>query len=229
MNILRYLTFEISHTCNLSHLHALCPISHPSRYLYGNKRYTLTDDIILKFWDWSTTLHGFRGIILWHMYNEPTHVLPRIRNLMRQMKMVDKFQPFQLTTNSGPNIEGFDILKDSDYDHAPNDGGLDNRIASAEGEGKPYSAMPPVGRCARGLGWEVPIDNHGNWCLCCNDWRCEESVGNIFVDDWEMLYTRWKEKARTIRWTDKNTYNRLPRMCRSCMDVNPNLRTSGGV
>jgi len=145
---------------------------------------------------------------------------------MERIKADDAFQPFQLTTNSRPNVDGFDIVKFSDY---ANGAQLDNRIATATGEGKPYHEMPSRGWCGRGLGWECLIDYYGNWNLCCNDWRCEEAVGSIMAEPFEELYQRWKTKARTIRWDTEESYRALPRMCRACLDVNPSLHKTGGV
>lgn len=228
MNLTRYLTFEISQTCDLAYRHDWCPINHPERYMFGQRTRLLTDEIILDFYKWAKFTHGFRGIILWHMYNEPTHHLARIRRLMTDMKRIDKHQPFQLTTNSRPDIEGFDIVHFTDYDD-PNTG-HDDRILVARGEGKPYAQFRMrQNRCKRGHEWEVPIDNFGNWCLCCNDWRCEQAVGNIFSDDWEEMYTRFIEKSKSIRWSDERTYNNLPRLCRACLDITPNLHRTGSV
>jgi hypothetical protein len=233
LNILRYLNFEVNRACDLWKEHqGKCPISHPWRYKFSTSTKPISDDLIVEFWRWCRR-HDFRGIVMWHMYNEPTLVLDRIRNLMTRMKEEDPGQPFQITTNSTPNIPGFDIVKFSDYrestlSHNGRDK-LDNRIASAEGEGKPYSEVEPVGWCGRGLGWELDIDYYGNWCLCCNDWRCEESVGNIHEEEWEVLYERFKAKSERIRWHDEESYNALPRMCRSCMAVNPALRVTGGI
>jgi len=227
-NVTRYLTFEISHTCDLAASHPWCPVSHPDRYKFGDRIYNLNDRIILDFYRWCKFTHGFRGIILWHQYNEPIHQLPRIRNLMAEMKRIDPHQPFQLTTNSRPDVEGFDIVHFTDYSN-PNTL-HDDRILNADGEGLPYSDLRlRQGMCHRGLQWEIPIDNHGNWCLCCADWRCEQSVGNIFTDNWEMLYARFDERSRSIRWSDEQTYNSLPRLCRACLHVTPNLHRTGSV
>ena len=226
MNTIRYLTFEINTACLNIALHkGKCPISHKERYKFSTSDKTLSEDIIMEFWRWART-KGFRGIILWHMYNEPVLVLEKIRKLMKTMRLEDIYQPFQLTTSIKGNYTDFNIVKFSDYD-----GGLelDNRIQTNEGQGKPYSEMPVVGWCARGLGWEIPIDNYGNWCLCCNDWRCEESVGNIIYENWDHLYSLWKKKRTKIRWIDKISYDSLPRMCRACLDKNPSISKRGGI
>ena len=226
MNVIRYLTFEINQTCPNTALHmGKCPISHPERYKFSTSNKLLSKDIIMEFWRWSR-YKGFRGIVLWHMYNEPVLVLEEIRKLMKLMRLEDIYQPFQLTTSIEGDYSDFDIVKFSDYNSGLE---LDNRIQTRDGHGKPYSEMPIKGWCARGLGWEIPIDNYGNWCLCCNDWRCEESIGNIHYEDWNNLYFLWKEKRVRIRWYDKISYSSLPRMCRACLDKNPSISKRGGI
>jgi hypothetical protein len=160
------------------------------------------------------------------MYNEPTLVMDRILNIMRAMKSEDRHQPFQLTTSVPGQYPEFDIVKVSDYS---NGGDFDRRIDTAEGEGRSYSFMPARGWCGRGRGWEIPIDNFGNWCLCCGDWKCEESIGNIHNVNWEKLYTKWKLQTDRIKWHDKATYEAMPRLCRACLDKNPMLSKRGGI
>ena len=220
MRAIRYLTFEISSVCWLRTVHHECPIGHPERYLYSHSEKTLTDESIMSFWKWCREAHGFRGIVLWHSYNEPGHHIKRIVALQQQMRAQDKHQAFQLTTSLEELADStdFDIVKFSDYEGGKE---LDDRILTARGEGKPYAAMPRRGQCRRGMGWEVLIDNHGNWNLCCIDWRNEESFGSILEEPYDVLYDRWKAKASTIRWRDEAEYNALPRMCRSCLDINP--------
>jgi len=226
MNIIRYMSFELNKTCNFAELHrGQCPISHPERYLYSSSHTPLRDEEVIEFWKWARSI-GFRGIVMWHMYNEPMFVIRRIRRLMDEMKAVDPFQPFQMTTSTRPDVQGFEIVHYSDY---TNGAQLDQRILTAEGAGKPYALMPKVGMCARGRGWEIPIDYYGNWCLCCNDWRCEESVGNIHDEPFHVLQGRWMEKRYTIRWNSEKEYNELPRMCRACLDKNPTLAKRGGI
>jgi hypothetical protein len=219
MKVIRYLTFEISQACHLRNIHDKCPIGHPERYLYSKSTKTLDDATIIAFWQFCND-KGFRGGILWHHLNEPGHSLPRILRLQRIMRSVDPGQWFQLTTSLPELAEhpDFEIVKHSDYEGGKQ---LDDRILTRAGEGKPYEQMPRRGQCRRGLGWEVLIDNHGNWNLCCIDWRNEESFGSILEEDFEVIYQRWKEKSATIRWRNEAEYNALPRMCRSCLDINP--------
>jgi hypothetical protein len=224
LRVMRYLTFETSRACTMTRDHPKCPIGHPERYRFGLKDKPLTDDQVFEFWRWAHR-REFRGIILWHWYNEPTLSMPRIRRLMERIKAVDPYQPFQLFSNdpAAPFAE-FDLIKLTDYSLNKD---LDDRIASAWGEGQRHPHQP-TGYCGRGWGWEMPIDVYGNWCLCCNDWRCEESVGNIKTDDWDELLRRFYAKSSQIKWKDQASWDALPRMCRACMDVNFSLHRTGG-
>src|SRR5512143_336291 len=97
LNILRYLNFEINRSCNLFNEHqGKCPISHPERYMFGKRGQPITDDLIVNFWSWCRG-HDFRGLVMWHEYNEPTIVLARIRKIMKRIKALDPGQPFQIT------------------------------------------------------------------------------------------------------------------------------------
>jgi hypothetical protein len=226
MNTIRYLTFEVNQSCINREKHTgKCPISHPERYRFSKSSTKISDQHIFSFWRWCVS-KGFRGIILWHMYNEPALSIGRIRNLMEIIKSVDPQQPFQITTSIKGNYHDFDIVKISDYNNGAQ---LDDRIKTNRGEGKPYNEMPSKGWCGRGRGWEILIDNFGNWCLCCNDWRCEESVGSICNTEWDVLYDRWKLKRARIKWEDEESYKEMPRMCRSCLDKNPSLHKRGGI
>lgn len=221
----QYLTFELNATCNMANEHPRCPTSDPERFKFGKTERKLTDAIVLSFWRWAYYHHGFRGVVLWHLYNEPTLVKTRISALLKQMHAEAPEQRSHLWTNS-PNavkLVGFQHVQLTDYRVVrPDD--LDNRRASTSGEGRPYSFVKPSGRCGRGFGWELILDAHGNWLLCCNDWQNEASIGNVFTDDWEVLLRRYAQAE--IGWHDKASYDRLPRLCRSCMTVNPGLHRS---
>lgn len=238
LNTTRYLTFEISTSCDMAHLHSRCPIGHPERYLFGQKSRPLSDVDILRFWRWCRMERDFRGIVMWHSYNEPTLHIYRIRQLMWAIRSVDPGQPFLLITNvkpGDPKADGFDMVKFSDYDDAnPGfsrtvNGELDARIDNRTGDGLPYTQVQPSGWCGRGWGWELLIDHYGNWNLCCSDWRSEEAVGNIHTDDWSSLLIRYHDKATRVRWNSKETYDALPRLCRACLHVTPNLHRSGAA
>lgn len=229
LQILRYLTFEINHECPLEKVHPKCPISHPERYKFGQREIEITDDTIYHFWLYCKS-RGFRGVVLWHWLNEPTLSLDRIRPIMARMKRTDHFQAFQITTyRNDLDLSDFDMVKRSNYDLGVFH---DERFQTSEGEGKTYADLPKDlkrGLCGRGLGWELLIDNWGNWCLCCNDFRCEEMIGNINCEDWDTLFEKWDAKRKTIQWNNEAEYNALPRMCRSCLDKNPSLHIRGGV
>jgi hypothetical protein len=223
LSVMRYLTFEITDKCNLGDVHTKCPNSHPDRYRYGYTEKKIDNDLILDFWRWAQTRY-FRGIVMFHGYCEPTLEIKRIRDLMVRMRQEDPGQPFQLFSSNDKHFSGFDLFKFTNYKNGKE---LDDRILTVNGAGKPYGEMQKSGWCGRCYGWELFIDYHGNWNLCCNDWRNEESVGNLFKDDWDRMFLKFLHKSKNIRWDDERSYLSLPRMCRSCLDKNPGLHRSG--
>jgi hypothetical protein len=223
MIITRYLSFEINRDCDLAAAHwGRCPNSHPHRYINSKSTEPLTDKMVIGFYRWCKEKHNFRGIVNWNGYNEPSLAWEHISDLMRQMRMIDPVQPFQIVTNNlTMDFPGVDIVTRSYYAQEPLP--LDNRVQAIYGEGLPYEQAYSWGQCARGQGWEIVIDYYGNWLLCCNDWRNEESFGCIYDSDLELLFKAWKAKGSTIKWWDKDTWDGLPRMCRSCISTNPKL------
>lgn len=223
---LKYLTFEVGSECNLAGLHSRCPVNDPSRYQFGSKERPLDDETIVLFWEWAHFQHHFDGVLLWHLYNEPTLQQSRIERLITRIRAMHPEQRTHLWTNNvrtkERGVESINHIQLTDYRNVrPED--LDNRMASVTGEGRPYQDMSPSGFCGRQFGWELVIDAFGNWNLCCNDWRCEESCGNIMADqDWDAMLNRFKLRAQ-IAWTDAASYAALPRLCRACMDQNSSL------
>lgn len=220
---LRYLTFEISSTCALADLHPRCAVSDPERYMFGQTDQRLDDQTILEFWRWART-HGFDGIMNWHLYNEPMPELPRIKALVAKMRAVHPDQRVHLWSglSAAKREQGttFDLVVHTDYRLVP-PGALDNRRASTTGEGD-YDHAPRESVCTRAADFELIIDNHGNWLKCCNDWRCEEAVGNIFTETWDTLLEKYALQPK-IAWHNVETWAQLPRMCRACVTVNSNL------
>jgi hypothetical protein len=217
---LKYLTFEINKTCNLTKVHDKCPINDPERYKFGNTQYELDEDIIHAFWTVCVS-RGFRGIVLWHLYNEPTQKLVEIQRMLARMRKDIPDQRSHLWTNS-PNAkpEGFDHIELTDY-RVIRPQELDSRRTTVEGEGD-YTLAPQNGVCGRSKNWEIIIDFHGNWITCCNDWRCEGSLGNLFTHPWTQLFQAYEKRA-VVQWGNETSFNAMSRMCRACVTYNTNL------
>jgi len=222
---LRYLTFEISDTCALAKLHPRCPVSDAGRYRYGRQDGSITDDFVMEFWRWARS-HGFHGTLLWHMYNEPFPHRARIDALLKMMRAEEPTQQSHLWTSVQSATErkseaGVDHVVWTDYSVVAPDQ-LDNRRASVVGEGD-YAGAPRASTCGRSRDFELIIDNRGNWLRCCNDWRCEDSLGNALHDrDWEGLLRAYM-RLKVITWSDRGTFEDLPRQCRACVTYNPML------
>lgn len=225
MQNLRFLTFEIGSDCGLARLHEKCPVSDPERYLFGQHERRIDDELVLGFWRRMRQL-GFRGTVLWHLYNEPSKENARIQGLMATMRAEAPNQTFHLWTNNHTQFEGYDFIKLTDYRVVrPSD--LDDRRRTTKGEGDWHTvrAREPRGGCSRAENWEFIVDNRGNVLMCCNDWRCEGSFGCLFTEDWDTVIGKWQAKA-AIEWTDRASFEALPRICRACVTYNPNLHNT---
>lgn len=226
----RYLTFEIGHTCGLSQLHTKCPVSDPERFAHGHQTEPISDDLVLMFWRWARA-RGFRGTVLWHLYNEPWQEKERITKLLAAMRAEAPNQESHLWTGVGSGQArkdeiGVNHVVWTNYAIVqPQD--LDNRRAAMTGEGD-YARARRAGACGRAKGFELIIDHYGNWLKCCSDWRCEESVGNVLVDDWNGLLASY-EGARAVAWQSAEEFAQLPRLCRACITENPMLSQTAMV
>lgn len=228
MRHVAYLSFEVNNTCNLADAHcSKCPIRHPMRYRRSVERRPIHPDLIIRFWEWARFTKHFDGVVNWNLYNEPSLAIDAIRTCMAAMRSRHPGQRFLIITNSNKPFDDADQVLRTQYGK---DGGLhllDDRMKAESGDGN-YQGP---GCCHRGLGFEVVIDHYGNWCLCCNDWQNELSLGNIHTDDADSLYLKWKVSMRLYRWTDESQFNALPRWCRRCLsvcdlsDVSPLLRS----
>lgn len=227
MEDVAYLSFEINNTCNLGDVHrSKCPIRHPSRYKRSVGRKPIDVEMIIRFWEWARFARNFQGVVNWNLYNEPTLAIGDIRKCMALMRARCPGQKFMLITNSNTVLDDVDQVLRTQYGA---DGGLkllDDRLKVESGDG----AFQGPGCCRRGLGFEVAIDYYGNWCLCCNDWQNELSLGNVHHEDPESIYRKWNEAKRKYSWQNEAEFNALPRWCRRCVsvcgltDVTPLLR-----
>jgi hypothetical protein len=228
LNALRNLSFEIGTECDRTVDHPQCPINHPERYKYGDLTRPLSNELLIEFWKWARA-KGFRGYVEFGGYNEPTLYLKRANTIVDMVRTIDPNQPFKLYTNHYPlltSLARFDVIRVTCYDA---DQALDDRRLTTVGEGKKYGELPKSGWCGHGYLWEIYIDFFGNWLMCCNDWRCEESFGNLYTHDWDEMLQRYEERTQTLYWDSEATYNALPRLCRACLDKCYSLHYSGSM
>ncbi len=235
-----YIIFEIGRECNLGHIHTKCPNSHPDRYRHVDTKHPMSDDTIV---DTAVALiqeHGFRGLVAFHYYNEPSLSANRMFALMDRITDREPSARFVLWTN-GTLIANYDRrygafheihvtdyeleshpcqshrlygIKDSVHVHRWQ---LDDRLNTTGSEpGRPESDKP----CCR-MFTEMIFDYYGNVHLCCYDWRGLADAGNIHTSSLGVLVASWQGARRWMIGEKMEPFvmpgrNGAAPVCRTC-------------
>lgn len=222
-----YLIFEIGKTCNLGKLHAECPNLNPDRFSRIISDQTVPDSLVVELAAEAYQVHGFRGRIGWHYYNEPLMAEAR---MWRLMDAIDARVParYTLWTNGTrwpkkpENLARFEEVHVTDYGitDQPVDREawrqvvphvqfqlwrLDDRVTV-----EPQDSLYP---CRR-MFTEFIVDYYGNVHLCCYDWRGVGSPGNIHTDSLTDLVKRWQAIRESISGSMMTP--EAPEVCRRC-------------
>lgn len=222
-----YLIFELGKTCNLGKLHAACPNLHPDRFSRIVSDQTLPDSLVVELAAEAYQVHGFRGRIGWHYYNEPLMAEAR---MWRIMDAIDARVParYTLWTNGTKwpkkpeNLRRFEELHVTDYGvpEQPVDREawrqavphvqfqswpLDSRITAEPRES--------LAACRR-MFTELIVDYFGNVHLCCYDWQGLGSPGNVHTDKLGDLVRRWQAIRESISGSMMTP--EAPEVCRRC-------------
>jgi hypothetical protein len=200
-----YLIFEICKTCNLGKVHPLCPNLHPDRFSHIGSDKPVPDETIVDIAKEMHEVHGFRGRIGFHYYNEPLTAEERLWRLTDAISAAVPAARYTLWTNgtrwpkSPENLKRFEEVHLTDYQLAefPVDlaawreavphlqhhtWGLDNRIAATSN---------PLHHPCRRMFTEFIVDFFGNVHLCCYDWRGLGSPGNVHTHTLTELVAKW--------------------------------------
>jgi hypothetical protein len=192
---LQLISFEIINRCNKTALHPWCPSNRPERYADSDGR-AASDEDFLTFLD-AAVGQGFRGLVGFHYYCEPTLDLPRCRDLAaaahaRGLRTLlwtnakvetfpsDAFDEIRATNYSSENI----TLNGKSFQP-------DDRIGIYEAE--PVDHRP----CYRPSRLELPVNYFGDVRLCCGDWKGTIRIGNIKDrENFPRLFLRWECAAK---------------------------------
>ena len=222
-----YLIFEIGKTCNLRKPHAECPNLNPDRFSRIISDQTVPDSLVVELAAEAYQVHGFRGRIGWHYYNEPLMAEAR---MWRLMDAIDARVParYTLWTNGTrwpkkpENLARFEEVHVTDYGitDQPVDREawrqvvphvqfqswrLDDRVTV-----DPQDSLYP---CRR-MFTEFIVDYYGNVHLCCYDWRGLGSPGNVHTDSLADLAKRWQAIRESISGSMMTPD--APEVCRRC-------------
>jgi len=208
---IRFLSFEIGTTCNLSNKHSWCPINDQLRYPLHESKLLLNDNDIVKFAK-SVISRGFNGEIAFHYYNEPCLSPDRMKNIMNQLPVAK----FILWTN-GLLLRNLDqkLIKSMnrvcisiyELDKMDYFNNFCKQFSNMTASLAPHDARANVykapaanpGFCIRPSQTEIAINAYGNLRMCCSDFRGQVSLGNITLEDHNFLLDAWEEMAILIQ------------------------------
>lgn len=211
----QFIIFEIGSKCNLGEVHKECPnsVRRPSGPV------ELTDDIILDCVEEAYGRLNFTGLVGWHFHNEPMLEHERIFGLMERIPKAR----YVLWTNGtiqpkDSRIGLFEQVHCTDYTGVDRGyyadcknvtvypfKGFDGRIEDAFD-----SQLPVRRRSCRRQHVELILDAWGFARLCCQDWRGEVEIGNIWENSYSTLAARRWDLIQDM-WQ-----GRYPERCRRC-------------
>ncbi|MFA5532803.1 MAG: SPASM domain-containing protein, partial [Candidatus Shapirobacteria bacterium] len=226
MKYTQFLIFEICRECNLGAVHTKCPNTDPARFANVDTSRMLDDETIIETAVTMIRVHGFRGCIGWHYYNEPLLKAARILSLMQRIREREPSARFVLWTNGTKiptdpaalsRLSAFDRAWVTNYD-----GGDYKRIRTAipqttevrwqldarRDEQRGGNTAP----CGRMFS-EFVFDCFGNVHICCIDWRGECTVGNIHADPLPDLVERFQRIRASVAAGIKGN---APQVCKKC-------------
>lgn len=221
MNTIQLLAIEAGSECNLARAHKKCPSAIRER-----NGTPLTDDKIVELAVGAYEKHGFRGLVGWHYYNEPTLQIQRILGLMERIRRLVPASRFVLWSNGtiacgDPRMAMFEMAQITDY--SGNAQVLRERFSAIKTVNV-FSARfderldsptvaPSRQRCLRPF-VEIPVDTFGVVHLCCQDWPGEVKIGNVWTDSWEAILEKRREVVEKI--CTKEMAGDAPGRCLRC-------------
>jgi hypothetical protein len=214
MKYTQFLVLEIGATCNLAAEHSQCPAHrrHDPVSAATAPLTPLTDDMIVHlattaYWD-----HGFRGLVAFHFYNEPMVEADRMFSVMGRIRGRVPESRFLLWTNGSirpndPRTGMFEQIHCTDYNNLeeilrPYFEQFQPRVLSIfrpqfDGRVTHPTGMLHHTRCLRPL-IELCIDHYGTAHLCCQDWRGDIPLGNVWTDGLAGVLVKRLAVLRTV-------------------------------
>lgn len=237
MDNLKYISFEITNKCNLSHVHCKCPINDSLRYNNCITTSNITELDISLFITFALA-NGFKGCFAFHYYNEPLIEKEKMLNIVNEFK--DKAN-FSLWTNglllpreSLEQLEFLKLFKEvvitnyDNYDYSTimkhynnirlNVVNLDDRLEQPE-EIIDIKNL----KCDRAT-FELIIDYYGNGHICCGDYENNLKIGNIKYITFTVFLNNWYNLKNKLNNWDSENYGEIPDICKLCNTRTPNLK-----
>lgn len=230
LSAMKMISFEMSGHCNLAKKHPRCPVS-LRKYVSKNR---LTNEDILRVMDEAKAL-GFAGHFNFNYYNEPLMDLKRILSIISERKekyvlwtngflpdsrieqntFLSLFNQVVITCYDKKKLAFFQELKNKYGNIEIIDELMDNRLMVYESQ-----LENPFG-CRRPL-LELPIDSHGDIHLCCVDWMCTCSIGNVTSNSLSDIINgmAYQKVIKAVCRPFLNSGN-CPDICKKCVSCCP--------
>ena len=225
MQFIQTLNFEVTRGCQLAGKHPECPINDRERWDLVDASQPMTDDQVVECCRHAYAM-GFRGLVQWHYYSEPTVDFPRVQQLAQAVRAAVPLIRIGLYTNGRglpddpKEIRWFDRVQirrypgdDKDWSHLVANH-PDCRVERAWLDGR--LTVDPVDFCRKRCrtATQFILDYFGNVHLCFGDWRCEATIGNLH----QVAFRELAHRFITIR--DKIAQDPMPesspRACLRC-------------
>jgi hypothetical protein len=192
----------------MSKNHPWCPSNRPERYADSDGIPASNEDF-LAFLD-AAIAEGFRGLVGFHYYCEPTLDMPRCKLLSAAVHA--RGLRTLLWTNSDParlDPGMFDEIQASDYSNE--NIRLNGKPIEPDDRIGIYDSPPADHQpCYRPSRLEMPINFYGDVRLCCGDWAGTVRIGNIKDrENFPLLFLRWESAGKAC------SASGLP-ICRKC-------------
>ena len=213
--------------CNLGREHTRCP--NGTRVATGPS--SLADAVIVASIHAAYRRFGFTGLVGWHYYNEPMLSQDRMYSIMEQLPHARFVLWTNGTVKPDGRVEMFEQIHVTDYGSV-HEGyrGLPNLIISKprfDGRLKDSTTNDPNDLPCWRQHVEFIIDAWGTAHLCCQDWRREIVLGNLWyvpfasvlasraqilrqmrLGNYPPRCTRCQGKLKHLPVFDKSTYER---------------------
>lgn len=212
MKLTQYLIFEVCKTCNLGKVHGPCPNQHPDRFRHIGSDKTVSDAKVVDIAKEMHEVHGFRGRIGWHYYNEPLMAEARMWRLMDAIDSAVPAARYTLWTNgtrwpkTPDNLKRFEEVHLTDYRLPEYPVNLDAwketvphvNVHHWPLDGRVAATIEPLHHPCRRMYTEFIVDYYGNVHLCCYDWRGLGSPGSVHTHSVAALVEQWQAIRASI-------------------------------
>ena len=239
MRFTQLVMLEAPGGCNLAHEHTLCPALSLGRDKPASN--PMRADVAAQ-WGVQLAGMGFRGLYGFHWLSEPTTAIEWVDEVMLLIRAKVPTSRFVLWTN-GRNIQkperwkwasGFDRIFLSNYDRFDwhvlqkmcgsrlfvwQNPVHDPRMMTPNRKtwkGTILSTPDRMIACRRPY-TEFPITRNGDVHLCCQAWRPEQRIGNVYEDGLEVCVERFLD----LRTLAQNGACLKSGLCRECARPEP--------